>query len=122
MTLFPTTRRRPLTEFGSATLFLSQRVGAGTTAVSEDVDITRHETKSFGVRGNVRGSWRIQVAFTGTANYHTLADGTVPASAGPGTVKTISFTEAFRRARLLVRLSSVGSVSGYYGGLSIRGR
>jgi len=122
VTVFPQPSRRPLFEFGSATLFQSNRIGPGSTITTEDVDITRHETKSFGVRGNQRGSWRIQVAFTGTQHYHTLADGTFPGGVGPGTVKTVSFTEAFRRARMQVYMSSAGSASVFFGGLAIRGR
>lgn len=122
MVIYPQNNRRPLFEYGSATLFLSRRIGAGSTHTSEDVDISRHEVKSFGIRGNQRGSWRIQVAFVGTQHYHTLADGTFPGGVGPGTVKTVSFTEAFRRARVQIVMSSAGSASAFYGGQSTRGR
>lgn len=120
MTLFPHKIRRAIPTYGSATLFISQRIGAGSTSFSSDVDITLDEIKSFQVRGNVRGSYFLQVTAVGTEQYRTLNEGTFPA--GPGSIKTVSFTEAFRRARVGIRMSAAGSASAFYGGFTARSR
>lgn len=108
--------RRPEKPYGSATLFRSQRVGAGSIITSDPVDISGHQIKSFGFRGNRVGSWYIDVSFGSTDTFFALAAGTFPA--GPGTIKTASFEEAFRLARARARLSAVGTVSVFYGGLT----
>lgn len=80
------------------------------------MDVSRDWVKSFGFRGNIVGSWQIQVAFAGTQFYQTVAEGTFPASTGSITVR--SFENAARMARARVRLSAAGSASISYGGLA----
>ena len=110
--------RYPNQDYGSVFLAVSQRIGAGSTFTSDDVDVTRDRIKSFGARGNIQGSVFLDVTFGGTNQFFTYAQGTFPA--GQGSVKTLSSQESFRRMRVGIRLSSVGSASAFYGGQSQR--
>ncbi len=110
----PHSNRYPDTPYGSATLAVSQRIGPGSTLASEYVDVQRDYVKSFGFRGNQRGSWYIDATMVGTQRVFTILQGTFPA--GPGTLTMASFTEVVRAARARIRYSVAGSASIYYGG------
>lgn len=110
--------RYPNPPYGSATLLQTQRIAAGSLATTDDVDVQRDDKKSFGFRASQHGSWRIQVAFVGTQKFYNYAEGTFPG--GQGSITVRSFTEAVRRARAQVSLTSTGSASVFYGGFSPR--
>lgn len=114
MTVFPQKQRRPNTTFGSAALAVSARLASGSVFSSDDVDVTRDRTKTFGFRASQPGSWRIQVTFAGTDKFFNYAEGTFPG--GQGTITVRSFNEMVRRARAQVSLRTLGSHSVYYGG------
>lgn len=116
MVRFPQELRGFHNPFGSATLAVSRRIAGGSTFRSEDVDTSRDQVKTFVFRGNIVGSWYIQAQVVGTQFYPTVAEGTYPA--GAGSIRTVSFSEAYRRMRASVRVSSVGSASVFYGGYS----
>lgn len=100
--------------YGSATLFQNKRTAAGSTNTSDWVDIQNDRVKTFGFRGNQRGSWFIDVSFSGTQKPYTLAQGTFPA--GPGSIKAAAFEESYAYARGRIAMSQIGSVSMWYGG------
>lgn len=110
----PHTNRYPDTPYGSATLAVSQRIGPGSTFLTEYVDVQRDYVKSFGFRANVQGSWFVEATLAGTERVFRILQGTFPA--GQGSITMASFTETVRAARGRVRLSVAGSASVYYGG------
>lgn len=112
--VFPHPTRRPITPHGSLSLAVSSRLGPGSTFTSPAIDATRDEIKTFGFRGNLRGSWFIDGKLSGASPFFTLFEGTFPASTGSLTSR--SLTEAFSQVRGRVRLSAAGSMSMYYGG------
>lgn len=117
-TRFPHPVRYPNQDYGSAHLAVSQRIAAGSSFISDDVDVTRDRIKSFGARGNIQGSVYLDATFGGTNQWFTYAQGTFPG--GQGSIKTLSSQESFRRMRIRIRLSSIGSASAFYGGQSQR--
>lgn len=114
MVVQPQISRGNLLPYGSATLYNSQRAGAGSSLTSDFVDVSRDRIKSFGFRGNQPGSWFLEVAFAGTRTPFILSQGTFPG--GPGSIKLASFEEALRFARGRIVPRSAGSFSIFYGG------
>lgn len=91
------------------TLLPTTRVAAGSIIQTRPVTIGDDRIKTFAFQTSRVGSWYIDIdPYAGT--FYKYAQGTTP----PGTVKAVSFTETFHRAKARWRPGARGSVNVTY--------